>query len=102
MKDKIRITDDLYDVAARLREIDDRYEVWYDSIARRYEIHANGALQIAVPFAELDARTVSLVRKTRIERAERIIGQIDAANRLAERRAQRAIAESLCEAAGRF
>lgn len=102
MKGKIRITDDLYGVASRLKEIDERYEVWYDSAVGRYEVHANGALQIAVPFAELDERTVRLVRKTRIERAERIIGQIDAANRLAEERAQRAVGENLRRAAGRF
>ena len=61
MKGKVRITHDLYGVADRLREIDDRYEVWYDRIAGRYEIYAGGALQIAVPFAELDARKTAQI-----------------------------------------
>lgn len=102
MKGRIRITHDLYDVAERLKEIDDRYEVWYDRIAGRYEIHAGGALQLAVPFAELDARTVRLVRETRVERAESLLGQIEAANRLAEERATRALRERAEAAAGRF
>ena len=102
MNGKIRITHDLYGVAERIREIDDRYEVWYDRIAGRYEIYAGGALQIAVPFAQLDARTVRLVRETRVERTERIVGQIEAANRIAEERALKALAERAERAAGRF
>lgn len=102
MNGKIRITHDLYGVAERIREIDDRYEVWYDRVVGRYEIHAEGALQIAVPFAQLDARTVRLVRETRVERTEQIVGQIEAANRIAEERALKALAERAERAAGRF
>lgn len=102
MNGKIRITHDLYGVAERIREIDDRYEVWYDRVVGRYEIYAGGALQIAVPFAQLDARTVRLVRETRVERTEQIVGQIEAANRIAEERALKALAERAERAAGRF
>ena len=102
MNGKIRITHDLYGVAERIREIDDRYEVWYDRVVGRYEIHAEGTLQIAVPFAQLDARTVRLVRETRVERTEQIVGQIEAANRIAEERALKALAERAERAAGRF
>ena len=102
MNGKIRITHDLYGVAERIKEIDDRYEVWYDRVVGRYEIYAGGALQIAVPFAQLDARTVRLVRETRVERTEQIVGQIEAANRIAEERALKALAERAERAAGRF
>lgn len=102
MNGKIRITHDLYGVAERIKEIDDRYEVWYDRVVGRYEIRAGGALQIAVPFAQLDARTVRLVRETRVERTEQIVGQIEAANRIAEERALKALAERAERAAGRF
>ena len=102
MNGKIRITHDLYGVAERIREIDDRYEVWYDRVVGRYEIYAGGALQIAVPFAQLDARTVRLVREPRVERTEQIVGQIEAANRIAEERALKALAERAERAAGRF
>ncbi len=102
MNGKIRITHDLYGVAERIKEIDDRYEVWYDRVVGRYEIHAGGALQIAVPFAQLDARTVRLVRETRVERTEQIVGQIEAANRIAEERALKALAERAERAAGSF
>ena len=78
---KIRIAGDLFDIADRLSEIDSRYEVWYDPALGSYGIYADGALQVAVPFARLDARTVELVRRTRIERTDRIVGEIDAANK---------------------
>ena len=86
---KIRIAGDLFDIADRLSEIDSRYEVWYDPAFGSYGIYADGALQVAVPFARLDARTVE------IERTDRIVGEIDAANARAERIAKRALAERL-------
>lgn len=92
---KIRIAGDLFDIADRLSEIDSRYEVWYDPALGSYGIYADGALQVAVPFARLDARTVELVRRTRIERTDLIVGEIDAANARAERIAKRALAERL-------
>ena len=54
----IKVRDDLYDIARRIKEVDDRYELYYNARLDRYEIHADGALQIAVPFKRPDARTV--------------------------------------------
>lgn len=93
------ITSDLYDIADRLREIDDRYEVMYDRVACRYTVYADGAPQFAAPFGGLDARTLELARKTRAERRDEILREIDESNRIAEARAVRAVAE-MAAAAG--
>ena len=74
------IDEDLFDIAHRLREIDDRYRVYRNLKLNRFEIHANGVLQIAAPFDRLDARTLQLVRSTRLENAENIIKEMDAHN----------------------
>ncbi len=77
-----KIWHDLYEIATRLLEIDQRYELFYNHRQKRYEIHSNGVLQIAVPFDRLDARTISLARETRLERMNEIVADIEKNNRL--------------------
>lgn len=94
----IPVTHDLYSVAERLKEIDDRYELYYNVRLGRYEIHASGALQMAVPDGVPDARTIARVRETRVERADAVMREIDRANaaaRLAAEKSARDKAEAL-------
>jgi len=77
----IRIDEDLFDIAKRLKEIDSRYILYRNAKSDRFEIHADGALQIAVPFKELDARTLELARSTRIENADKLVAELDEHNR---------------------
>ena len=82
----LKITNDVLDIAARLKEIDPRYEVFRNLDKHRFEIHADGALQLAVPFNGLDERTLSLVRETRVENADALFARLDAQNAAAEKR----------------
>ncbi|MBO4381144.1 MAG: hypothetical protein J5815_03210 [Clostridia bacterium] len=75
-----KIDNDLYSIADRLKEIDPRYELFWNRRAHRFEIYAQGVLQIAVPFDRLDERTVRLSRETRLENAERLIRGIEEEN----------------------
>lgn len=87
-----RIDEDLFDIAHRLKEIDDRYALYRNLRRNRFEIYANEALQIVVPFATLDARTLELARSTRLEYADRLIAKLDSDNerlRQSERSAAR-------------
>lgn len=95
------VRDDLYDVANRLKEIDPRYEVFYNVKSHRYEVHASGVLQIAVPFEELDVRTVEHVRRTRVENRRRLLEEMERENLAAEARAENAAAEALLCAASK-
>ncbi len=76
----MKISADVLDIAARLKEIDPRYEVYRNLKLHRFEIYADGVLQIAVPFGRLDGRTLELVRETRAERAEELLSRLDAQN----------------------
>lgn len=96
----MRIENDLYGIADRLREVDDRYEVYYNRRLGRFEVHAGGVLQVAVPFDRLDARTVEHVRRTRVERARAVLDEIDRANRAAEEAARRRACDKFCAATG--
>ena len=74
------IKEDLFDIAHRLKEIDSRYRLYRNLKSNRFEIHANGALQVATPFDRLDVRTLDLVRSTRLENAGKLIEEMDKAN----------------------
>ena len=99
MEELIKIENDLFDIAGRLREVDERYELFFNAKEKRFEVRTGGVLQVAVPFDRLDARTVGHVRKTRIENSVALLDEIDRANRAAEIRAARELADKACEAA---
>lgn len=75
-----RIRHDLFDIAKRLKSIDRRYELFFNRKKNRYEIYANGAMQMALPFERLDARTLTYARKIRLENLEKIIAEIEEEN----------------------
>ncbi len=65
----VSVTDDVYFIASRLKEIDPTYYVVYDITKRRYEVHSDeqrgSSLCFVVPYDRLDARTVDYALKTR-------------------------------------
>ena len=75
-----KIQSDLFEIATRLKEIDDRYELFRNKKLGRFEIYAQGVLQIAVPFDRLDARTLKLARETRLENMQKLIKSIEKEN----------------------
>lgn len=95
MSERYRVVSDLYDIADRLKEIDERYELYFNRAFKRFEVFANGALQIAAPFDRLDGRLLELVRSTRLEYAERLLKDIDESNRRLESEATRRSAERI-------
>lgn len=83
-----RVGDDLYHIAKRLRSIDKAYTLYFNRRLKRFEIYAKGAMQMALPFDKLDARTLEYARKTRIENINKIINEIDKENAILEKRAE--------------
>ncbi len=70
MKSYLRpITDDLYFIASRLKEIDPSYFVVYNLLRSRYEVHSKeqrgDTLCFVVPYKALDARTLEYAARTR-------------------------------------
>ena len=95
----VKIEKDLFSISQRLKEIDARYEVYRNTLASRFEIYIERALQFVVPFQKLDARTLEFARKTRIERRMQIMKEIDEHNERIERQKEKEILEkALCEA----
>lgn len=71
------ITGDLFDVTNRIKEIDHRYFLVRNERKGCYEVHHRGQYQttraLTVPYDALDARTVELVRMTRMERLDQLL-----------------------------
>lgn len=79
----IRIKNDLFDIARRVKAIDSDYFIEYNTTADRYEVHCERckpSLQLVVPYSALDKRTVDHVLRTRIANAITELAQIDAYN----------------------
>ena len=99
MNGLVKIEKDLFSICDRLKEIDGRYEVFRNTIAHRFEVYIERALQFVVPFHRLDARTLDFARRTRIERRRQILKEIDEHNARVEKQKEKEILEkALCVA----
>lgn len=83
LKNYLEIKDDVYYICDRLKEIDDSYIVLFNLDNLRYEIHSKGQKSsycFTVPFDSLDERTLSYALRTRSERRDKIIEEIEKSN----------------------
>lgn len=77
----IKITDDVFDVARRIKDVNEEYELFYDNKQRRFAVYVRNKLEITLPYDSLDKRSVDYVLKTQIKNIERIQYEIDEHNR---------------------
>ena len=95
----IEITNDLYDIAARLRSVNDGYRVYYNVRLRRYEVHdvaqRGSTLAFVSPFDELDSRTVDYAMQTSVRNARKLFDELERENsRLDRQRLTRLVDEA--------
>ena len=85
MKEYLKRIGDVFNIEARLKEIDDGYEIYFNLKMNRYEVHNKNQKRdtfcLVVPFDSIDARLINLVRKTRVERTAKLIEEIENENR---------------------
>lgn len=84
----ININTDNFFVAQRLKEIDPKYFVVFNTKSQNFEVHNQGQLDntfcLSLPFAELDSRTLDLVRKTQTKNFEKLMEEIEKENQKKE------------------
>ena len=98
----IEIKSDVFDIADRLKSIDGRYRLYYNTIAHRYEVYTlepRPTLQVVLPFSPPDARCLEHVRKTRAERAAQLFEQYKKENERLQRAKLKECAERALSAA---
>lgn len=93
------IDGDLYDVSSRLKGVDERYDLYRNRRTNKFEVYIGRALQFAVPFDKLDARTIVYAKKTRVERLEQLLAEIEIHNRRIDEENVRRTVDSILAAA---
>ena len=94
MKEYLKvINEDLFGIARRLKEIDERYFLVFNELLGRYEVHSSenkgDTLSVVCPYDRVDARLLSLVRKTRRENSAQVIREIETHNEKLEKSVER-------------
>ena len=94
------VTCDLFCVVSRLKSINSKYHVFYNSVQNAWEIHNSCnptvlTLQIRVPFDILDERTLEHIWITRVENAFELEEEISVHNNMLEKSACRRMYEEV-------
>ena len=85
---KIKIDDDVFEIAKRIKEIDDGYYIVFDTKKEVYELHNSKQVYsycLTVPYTNLDSRLLDMVLYTNISNIDNIINDIDNNNASIER-----------------
>ena len=84
MMTKVMITNDVFDIAQRIKEIDQDYFVVYDKKLCRFEVHNKrqkpDTLSLVLPYDTLDCRAIDKVLSTRTEYVAKQLAMIDEYN----------------------
>ena len=76
-KERIReIKEDVFDLADRIKEVDEEYRLFYNFDHERYEVHKRG--EVAVTWTEpLSAGLITKLRETHVRRRMELLKEIE-------------------------
>lgn len=75
------ITNDVFDIAARLKEINNDFAVYFDTIRQKFLLMKKDVLELVFPFEELDCRAVNHTMYTSVRNIEQIIYDLEKENK---------------------
>lgn len=73
----IKITNDVFDIASRIKSINPNYELYFDRGEGKFKVYINNILQSVLPFSSLDKRAVDYLEKTQIKNLAKLQKEID-------------------------
>lgn len=86
MKNKVCF--DVYDIAKRIKYIDDGYYLMFDTDKQVFEVHNSSQIGssycLTLPYKELDERCLRYVLKTQSVNIDEIVEKLEIENRLRE------------------
>lgn len=100
MEKLFEVRNDLFDVSARIKSMDENYKIYFNGDTRRYELHntrKRPTYQLTFPFARLDKRALDYTLKSAIKNRELILKEIEEQNAKAERENERKLFEKIME-----
>lgn len=84
----IKIENDVFDIANRIKNIDRKYVIYFNTTKNQFEVHNLSQKQdtycLRVPYPVLDDRTLKLTRQTSGANIKIILNQIEIDNELVE------------------
>ncbi len=86
---KIKIESDVFDIAKRVKQINENYYILFDTSKQKFELHSKeqqNSYCFSYPFQNLDNRFLDLVYTTNIKYIDNIVEDIDNNNREIEQR----------------
>lgn len=99
----IKIENDIFFLAERLKEIDPDYFIALNTKNKNFEVHNSSqpinSFCLLVPKNKLDPSLVEYVRKTRANRQKKLLAEIEATNQKMQKQNEQKI---ICEAAEKF
>lgn len=91
---KVLITQDLFDIAQRLKGINANYKLYFNKATQQYQVYQTKGLgevlAFVVPYDQLDARTLQYARYTSVCNAKQVFADIEKHNRQLEQAACKA------------
>lgn len=85
----LNIESDVFDIVARLKEIDSDYYVVWNESKTKFELHHNSqpltSYCLTFPYNTLDARCVDLALKTRAQNRDKLLREMNLENEKAEK-----------------
>lgn len=76
----IKINNDLYDISSRIKEIDKRYCIMFDTQKQAYTLYSDNKYQLTFPYPYLDTRALDYAFETRLENLDTLIAKVDKHN----------------------
>lgn len=91
MKNKILITNDVFDIVSRVQQIDAKYRIYYNCVSKQYELYADSMVQLVIK--SLDCRLIDKILETRIANAIEVVNKIQQHNDELERKKEKKVSE---------
>lgn len=78
---KIKITNDVFDIANRLQQINSDFAVYFDTDRQKFLLMRKDVLELIFPFEELDERAIAHTKYTSVRNIEQIIYDLEKENK---------------------
>lgn len=91
----IKITNDLFDVAERIKNINPDYELYFDKNLQKFTVWANGKRQVILPYDRLDKRSIDYLYQTHVKNIDALLDRLDKENEKATRQKEKDLIENL-------
>ncbi|MDE6189750.1 MAG: hypothetical protein K2G37_05645 [Clostridia bacterium] len=96
MQKLFEVKNDLFNISARIKSIDENYEIYFNGDTRRYELHHRAkkpTYQLTFPYTRLDKRALDYTLESAIKNRELILRKIKEHNAKAEKEMARKLFE---------